>query len=79
MNIEATNSTANVVEVRPRVPQPVCPSNVVHLLCSCCQKPMPKQENLPPLPGGGPYAKSQKCKLSTIVIVNHFFVFSADQ
>ncbi|CAB3995649.1 E3 ubiquitin- ligase CHFR [Paramuricea clavata] len=30
-------------------------------MCFCCQKPMPKQENLPPLPGGIPYAKSQKC------------------
>ena len=61
-NIEASSSTTTVPEIRPGVPQPVCPDRPVHLMCFCCQKPMPKQENLPPLPGGIPYAKSQKCK-----------------
>jgi hypothetical protein len=63
-NLEASNSTTTVGEIRPGVPQPVCPDRPLarHLMCGCCLKPMPIQENFPPLPGGEPYAKSQKCK-----------------
>ncbi|XP_028410485.1 E3 ubiquitin-protein ligase CHFR-like [Dendronephthya gigantea] len=57
----SASGSGSVREIRPGVPQPVCPSGSFHLLCLCCGKPMPKQENLLPPPGSIPYAKSQKC------------------
>ena len=62
LHLEASSSMATIGEIRPGVPQPVCPSGATHAMCSCCMKPMPMLTNLPPLPGGEPYAKSQKCK-----------------
>lgn len=58
---QASSSMATIGEIRPGVPQPVCPGGAVHAMCSCCMKPMPMLTNLPPLPGGVSYAKSQKC------------------
>ncbi len=75
LHLEASGSTTTAVaEIRPGVPRPVCPDRAVHLMCLCCLKPMPKQENLPPLPGGVPYAKSQKCKYSLIVVSAYVFL-----